>query len=493
MAGLSSHKLNLTAVLETVLILLASLSVMYYFSRQSLREEARCDAEQTLEGTVQQIDNILMSVEQTADYMYQEVQSHLDQPERMFTYSQRIVESNPYITGCAIAFKPYFYPDRDLFMAYVHRDGSGHGDGALVKSRKFGSRPYTEQVWYTTPMSTGRAYWTEPLEEEEGEGVTLSYCLPLFDDHHSECVGVLVVDLPISLLSQIVLAAKPSPNSYSILLSRKGSFIVHPDAERLSKQTTVFNLTKNVDNNVENATVLQAAKAMMAGETGYKPFRLNHQDWYVFYKPFRHWSAGVIYLEDDVLGDYNILIYLVLGITIIGVLLFFGLSRLLIRRQMKPLHLLTRSAERITDGHYDEPVPNAQREDEIGQLQDHFQKMQRSLAAKRNELKQLTSMLKKRGEDLQKAYRQTQGSDRMKTTFLHYMTTQMVVPTDLIERSVIKLSNNYHDMGAQEADYEVGVIKQQSKEVLDLLDHMIEALETEVEESEKGRKEGAHE
>ena len=77
----------------------------------------------------------------------------------------------------------------------------------------------------------------------------------------------------------------------------------------------------------------------------------------------------------------------------------------------------------------------------------------------------------------------------MKTTFLHYMTTQMTVPADLIERSVMKLSNNYDTISPQEAGFEVSVIKEQSAKVLDLLDHMVEALESEAEEAEKSVKE----
>ena len=158
--------------------------------------------------------------------------------------------------------------------------------------------------------------------------------------------------------------------------------------------------------------------------------------------------------------------------------------------------MLNRSAQRIAEGHYDETVPNAQSDDEIGQLQDCFQLMQQSLSAKSSELEQLTTMLRIRGEELQKAYGSAQGSDRMKTTFLHYMTTQMTVPADRIERSVMKLVNHYQDITPQEADAEVSVIKKQSDIVLDVLEHMIEALQIEAEESEKEIKAGkevAHE
>ena len=484
----TSLRLNLLVISELVLLLLLSLAVLFYFSRQALKEEAKRDAEQTLEGTVQQIDNILMSVEQTAYNVYQDVALHLDQPDRMFTYCREMVECNPYVGGCAIAMKPGYYPDRELFMAYVHKN---KGD-SLVTSQSFGTVPYTEQVWYTSSMESGKASWTDPLREEEDEGVTLSFCLPIFDKNHAR-VGIMAVDLQTSLLSQIVLAVKPFPNSYSVLLSRGGLYIVHPDKEKLSKHMTVFT---HQDEDVD-PQLLETAEEMTAGETGHHAFRMNGEDYYIFYKPFQRskeygipmetlgWSAGLVCLEDDIFGDFNHLTYLVLIITVVGMLLFFVVCRWMVRRQMKPLRLMTESARRIAQGHLDEPVPNAQREDEIGQLQDHFQQMQRSLAAKASEQERLTAMLQKRNEELGKAYGQVQGSDRMKTTFLHYMTTQMTVPSDLIEKSVTKLSNNYHDIPVQEADYEVGVIKTQSETVLDLLDHMVEALELEAEDAKK--------
>ena len=61
----TSLRLDLLVVCEMVLLLLLSLGVMLYFSRQALVNEARDDAEQTLEATMLHIDNIMMSVEQT--------------------------------------------------------------------------------------------------------------------------------------------------------------------------------------------------------------------------------------------------------------------------------------------------------------------------------------------------------------------------------------------------------------------------------------------
>ena len=44
----SSRKLNLMVICQTVLLLAVTLAVMLYFSRQTLKEEAIQDAEETL-------------------------------------------------------------------------------------------------------------------------------------------------------------------------------------------------------------------------------------------------------------------------------------------------------------------------------------------------------------------------------------------------------------------------------------------------------------
>ncbi len=196
-----SLKLSLMVCLEIALLLSLSLAVMFYFSRRALRDEAMHDVEQTLEGTAQHIDNILISVEQSAGNFYWELLNHLDRPDRMFAYSRKIVECNPYVVGCAIAFKPNYYPDRELFMAYVHRKNnmaSASGNLELVTQETFANRPYTEQVWFTEPMKTGRTCWTNPLKNDSTENeASMTFCQPIYDQSGT-CVGIVAVDLAIS-------------------------------------------------------------------------------------------------------------------------------------------------------------------------------------------------------------------------------------------------------------------------------------------------------
>ena len=440
-----SFRLSLMVVLAVAILLSLSLAVLFHFSRQALKQEALQSAEQTLESTVQHIDNILLSVEQSVGNIYWDMLAHLDDPEQMKAYSKRIADCNPYILNCDIV---------------LHLD-------SVVPADK---------VW------TG---WSREK--------TAIFSLPIYN-RQGQCIGKVDSHVSIALISQIILSSKPSPNGYSTLLDSKGSYIVHPDKDKLLHQT-IYTQTEGG----KNASIKEVADAMVAGETGYKCFTMDGHENYVFYKPFLRadvpgrtsvkldWSVGVIYPENDIFGEYNQLLYYVLGIAVVSLLLFFALCWLITHRQLLPLQMLTKSAQRIASGEWNEECGITQhstlREDEIGQLQERFQQMQQSLSIHVSELEQLLKTLEEHGESLRKVYGQAQEADHMKIAFLHNMTNQMMEPAKAIAASVERLcqsesqerTEEYRDKCAQEVD----TIKSQSKVITDILNQLLDAADKE--------------
>ena len=117
-----SVRISLTVVLAIATLLTAALFIMFRYSRKALKEEALQKAGQTLEATVQHIDNILLNVEQASGNIYWDLLLHLDEPDKMSHYARLLLEVSPYITGCAIAFEPSYYKEHEhYFMTYFHR------------------------------------------------------------------------------------------------------------------------------------------------------------------------------------------------------------------------------------------------------------------------------------------------------------------------------------------------------------------------------------
>ena len=487
MAHTLSVRLSLMVALPTALILTAALLVMLHFSRKSIKQETLQKAEQTLEATVQSIDNILLSVEQASGNTYWNMLEQLDKPERMQVYCRKLVETNPYITGCAIAMEPYYYKDHaKYFMTYTHQTKTGMAstNSPIIQAETFGNRPYTEQDWYSQPMGTGHPCWIGPLKNTDTEGgAIISFCLPIYNRDGAR-VGVLGVDIALQQLSQIVLAVKPSPNSYCTLLGSDGSYIVHPDSTKLMHET-VYSYYKESD----NQSIKEAAAAMVTGQTGYKEFQQNGKDWFVFYKPFNrsvlpgrsmeklNWSAGIVYPEDDIFGQYNRMLSVVVAISLTGLFMLLVLCQWFTHRRLLPLRMLTKSAQRIAEGDYNDPIPDSRQEDEIGQLQEQFQQMQQSLATHVNELNRLRASLQIQGEELRTAYERAQEADKLKTAFLHHMTNQMIAPSQTILTSVDTLCLQWNDMSKEEAAKVVDSIQKDSQTITDLLGGMLERSE----------------
>ena len=462
-------------------LLLTSLAVMFFFSRKTLKEEAMQNAEQTLEGAVKHIDIILLSVEQATGNTYFHIVDNLDKPDSMFFFCRKILESNPYICGCAVAYAPHYLPDCERFMAYVHRSSI---DSTFVESTTFANRPYYEQAWYTVPIANKSPCWTEPMKDDETEGEAItSFCIPVFTDD-GDPIAVIGVDVPIGLLSAIIQTAKPSLNGYTTLLGSSGSFLVHPDSNKLFHQTVFTQTEQGTD-----PSVREAAEAMVAGGTGYKRFYLNGRDYYVFYKPFQRtavkgrsmeelgWSVGVIYPLDDIFGDYYQLVKTVLAVAVAGLLLLFLLSLVVAHRQLLPLRAVARSAQRIADGVYDAPIVKVSRQDEIGQLQDNFQQMQRALATQVSELEKLKDVLANHEKELREAYRQASEADRMKLAFLHNMTNQMAAPAAVIDEEVAVFCNSGNKLTHEDADRLADEIQHQAKTITMLLNQLLDTSE----------------
>jgi methyl-accepting chemotaxis protein len=262
-------------------------------------------------------------------------------------------------------------------------------------------------------------------------------------------------------------------------LAHNGSYIVHPDKEKLQNPTIFSQMESNV-----SPSELDAAESMLAGEHGMKEFRRGNRDWCVFYKPFQRvewegrsneklgWSVGVVYPEEDIFGNHKILLYMVLCIAVLTILVFFMLSSWILRRQLKPLKKLAFTARRIAEGNYTELLPKTDRLDEIGLLQNRFNKMQRSLQIQVSELEEEEAHLQQQSQSLAAAYTKTVDTDVMKTSFLHYMMNQIDAPSESIDNSVTTLCNNYHELSQQEIAHQVENIQRKGEAVVELLNHL---------------------
>ena len=384
-----SRKLSLWIVLFAAVIFNVALGFMFTQSLKAVREEAISRATKELDNTVLRVTSLLDRVEIATNNTDWLVTRHLNAPDSMFVYSRRILQNNPDLNGCSIAFEPYYFRDRGrYFSAYSFND-----NGTILTTQEGNDHyEYFYMDWYQTAKLLDRPVWTEPFfdfnpDDIYSKEMIASFCKPL-KDNEGEYIGTISVDMSLKWLSETISAVKPYPNSYSIMIGEGGTFFVHPDPQKLLYQT-IFTETLAVP----DPDVSALGHAMLNGEEGMRELEMDGVDSYVFYKPLGDtgWSVAIVCPESDIFGGYQHLRRIVLFIVIIGLLLMFFVFSRVVTSELKPLMLLADQTDTIAKGSFDQLLPEDKRTDEIGRLNHSFIGMQKSLRKYIDQLQETTA------------------------------------------------------------------------------------------------------
>ena len=383
-----SIRVSLWVVMFAAVIFVAALGFLFYQSREAVRQEAIHRATTILDRTSLQVEGILNRVEVATNMTVWLVQRHPNVADSMFVYSEGTLRNNPDFYSCSIAFEPYYFKEYGrYFSAYSKYEGDS------IRTLQGGSDNYQYffMDWYLMPTLLGHPCWTDPYMDLDAptntyEMVT-TYCQAI-KNKQGAVIGVINTSLSINWLSQTISAVKPYPNSYSIMIGRGGTYFVHPDSTKITRQT-IFTQTM-----LEPDTALTAlGHAMQRGEEGMCRMVIDGKDSYVFYKPLGKTgcSMAIVCPESDIFGGFNRLRHTVMGIVFVGLLVMLCVFINVITRELKPLHRLAREAETIASGNFDAELPDFERTDEIGQLSHSFGYMQQSLVRYIDELKLTTA------------------------------------------------------------------------------------------------------
>ena len=383
-----SVRVSLWVVLFAAIVFNLALVFLFYQSREVVRQEAISRATQILDKTSLHVESILNRVEVASNMTKWLVERHANNADSIFVYSRGMLVTNPDFYNCSIAFEPYYFKDKGrYFSAYTRYDA----DSLLTTQGGSDHYQYFYMDWYLLPMLLEKPAWTEPYIDNDvsmnaSEMVT-SYC-QTFKDKHGKAIGVINTSLSISWLSQTISAIKPYKHSFSIMIGRGGTYFVHPDSTKITRQTIFTEAMEHKD-----TALVSLGHAMQRGEEGMKQMLISGRNSYVFYKPLGQTgcSMAIVCPENDIFGGFDRLRLSVRTIMLVSLLLMLFLIIRIVTHELSPLHKLAKDAETIASGHFDIVMPNLKRIDEIGQLSHSFANMQQSLKKYIDELKSTTS------------------------------------------------------------------------------------------------------
>ena len=344
----------------------------------------------------EKINNVFSTVEVAVSNNTPEVEDNINDEHRQFFAVENLLALNPNIMGAAVVYNPDYEPKKgEPFSPYAYRDSTGIHTKQL-NSEKY---DYLHQEWYLQPIEHGKGVWSEPyIDEGGGEIPMITYSLPLTNSK-GEIYAVQTADISLDWLTDLTqkmdsafnedfnlsLDEELVNNAYSFIVSRKGTFVVHPDKKMVFKESLYTFFQKNTDKNDSIVqTVLNSKK-----DSVFSFSDKNGRLYTLFYAPIEHtgWTMGVIVPTRNIMKPILYFLVILICLMVAGLFIVALICRKVIRKITKPLQRLAASADEIAKGNFDAPRPIIRSKDEMRRLHDSFKLMQFSLVERIEELK----------------------------------------------------------------------------------------------------------
>ena len=380
-----ASRLSLSVLLVAASLMVVVTILTAVFAAGSVMVEANNKTEVVLDRSILEIERVITEVERAVDNVDWIVEQNQRNETLLYTATRELVKANPNIMGSAVAFEPGYYKGRKYFAPFSYVDQE---TGEMI-SFQMGNDHYDYPLldWYQIPKLLGRAYWSEPYYDDGGAGRRMStYSMPLRDTAGT-VFGMLTADISLEWLSERISTIRPYEHSYTVLLARNGSYIAHPDSTKVLNETIFTSAMQMSD-----TTAMRIGREMVAGHRGRIDFVNDGVHSFMVFGPLSNgWSMGIVCESGEVYEYVNVIVFIVLLLSLFGLIgLFFGI-RSLIRKQTMPIVEFTNTAMSIAKGNFKATIPEVHSRDELRKLRNSLSYMQQSINDYIVELKSTTA------------------------------------------------------------------------------------------------------
>ena len=372
-------------MLTVLATMLASLTLVFSIVYYGVKAETRGRYQTIMKLVSEKLENILSHEEVCARNVFAEIPNRLESPETVLRALEEEMRLNSYIDGYFVAFEPGYFPQYEYwFEAYLHRND--------LHARNIGSskHDYFQRDWYKRGKNEEDGYWTDPYFDDWSEkDIVCTFAMPLYD-RMGRKVGVCGADMSLKwLVKELNTINEKSYNTglvnihlssdfifHTFIITNKGTYVAHPDEKRVMQE----NVMSYIDQNDEEA--VNAVNEMMAQKHGIASMTIDGNYSTVYYMPIKStdWEIAIAVPKKTFWLPAIFVLTLLIVVTLVGLWLVYKFSRSTIHQAVKPLSALSKSANEVSKGNFDTPLPELTYRDEIGDLRDSFASMQTSLA-----------------------------------------------------------------------------------------------------------------
>lgn len=399
-----AHRLAWKVIVTVLVVMAITLTMTFIAAYRSMRGEIRGRYLGMMNVVAEKIYTNIQCIEIGAVNALDEVEHHMNSPEAVMAALEKEMRLNNYVEGYFAAFEPDYFPQQGKwYEPYVHKLSDGQ-----FKAEQVGSEhhDYLRSDWYQRAKKETGGFWTHPYTYTDSTGydeVFCSFVMPIHDED-GHMVGVCGADLLLNdLIKDLHKIDDDSRNEgmqnidkrynhlefYSFIIDNDGTFIAHPDSDRVLKE----NIRSFVGKNLFTKNSEEVIGNMTQAKSGIDPLVIDDIFSDVFYTPVKStgWSLAVVVPKKALVYPIIVLMFSLLTATCMGQILVWFICRRNVKQFTKPLEAFTQSANEVAKGNFDTPLPELEHQDEISDLRDSFATMQHSIVKYIEDLEQTTA------------------------------------------------------------------------------------------------------
>lgn len=408
-----SHSLHARLTLWVMLTVLVVFTIITIIITNVIREAFLSSSEENAKSRIeianQRINSMLVGVEVAVENAIPDVEANLKNPDQMYEIVQTILDLNPGVIGSAVAFEPYYYPQKgEHFSPYAYRTVNG-----TIETKQLGTSEYEYHFmdWYQIPKLLKKSCWSEPYYDTGGgEQMMTTYSHPIYDKE-GRLMAVLTADVSLNWLTDLVAKSDVELNerltgkkadstnvefndeflyshAYSFIIGRGAAYITHPMTERILSDT-YFIYSMETNDSID----AQIGYDMVDGLSGMREISRDGVKYLICYAPIERtgWSMATVIPASIIYGSSRWLSILILCIMLAGLVALFLICNSVVKRITRPLARFADSADEVAKGNLDATLPDIKTKDEMARLSQSFSLMQTSLKQQMEELRQSTA------------------------------------------------------------------------------------------------------
>ncbi len=385
-------RVALMVLVGTSLVLGLVLGFNYFSSTRIFLREAKEDAGNLSRSAASRMELELHSVEEITRTVALAVELSALNREKLLRFVERVVKKQDQIFGTTVAFEPFaFEPNVRGFAPYFHETPQG------VSFKQLGtdSYNYLAQDWYQKCKEAQEGVWSEPYFDKGGGNIVMTtFSFPFFwrnsDGTRGKFRGVVTADLSVGWLTDYLATWGVNRMAFAFLLSRRGTFLSHPDRALILKESIFSLAEKHRDPKLKKIGqemltradgFLDVGTAMGSGDSFLAFYRL----------PANGWALGLVFPKTELFREVNELHRRSLLIAICGILLLVGVGILVGISVARPLRAMATAARKVAQGDLEVDLSDIKRNDEVGQLSQAFTRMASDLKLYLRDLTETTA------------------------------------------------------------------------------------------------------